>query len=77
MSDYFAGCIKDQYGDVVVENIHGTIMGYVQMGEERWFDLREQEIHTLRGMPVEQCLPSDCRKRKDHELLALEQIDKA
>ena len=42
VGDYFSACIKNERGELVVKDMNGTYMGYVDIDGERWFDRREQ-----------------------------------
>ena len=71
LGDYCSGHIETTDGQVVVENITGTWMGYLDIDGERWFDLREQpnDLPDLTPLPFDSrnplCLESDCRLRAD------------
>ena len=59
-SDYFLGTVTE--ADREVCTVSGTYLGYMDFGEERYWDARYIQPFPLRFVPV---LPSDSEYRED------------
>ena len=61
--DYFKGEIKKD--GVVISNLTGTYMGYIEFDGVRYWDIRKMQNFDLIEPPLEKVLDSDWRKRTD------------
>eukprot|EP00352_Strombidinopsis_acuminata_P001626 CAMPEP_0176384140 /NCGR_PEP_ID=MMETSP0126-20121128/34076_1 /TAXON_ID=141414 ORGANISM="Strombidinopsis acuminatum, Strain SPMC142" /NCGR_SAMPLE_ID=MMETSP0126 /ASSEMBLY_ACC=CAM_ASM_000229 /LENGTH=52 /DNA_ID=CAMNT_0017749651 /DNA_START=952 /DNA_END=1110 /DNA_ORIENTATION=+ len=52
-------------------------MGYIEFDNKRYWDVRDQQLYEVKGLPFEKSLDSDCRKRKDSQALLSGDVEDA
>jgi hypothetical protein len=60
-----------------VSEVYGNYIGFMDFDGKRYWDLREQVVHQVNGVPLESALPSDSRKRLDSIALISGQVEQA
>lgn len=60
-----------------LSTLNGNYMGYIEFDNKRYWDVRDQQLYEIKGLPLEQVLESDSRKRKDSQALLAGDVDDA
>lgn len=63
--DYLTGSIKDTKTGLVLSEISGNYMGYINFDSSRYFDIRAMEICEVSSLSLSCSLLSDSRHRID------------
>ncbi|CDW86164.1 UNKNOWN [Stylonychia lemnae] len=73
--DFFTGEIF--LNNKKVSDVSGNYMGYIEFDKQRYWDLRDQVIYDVVGLPLVQCLNSDSRYRIDSQALLTGDVEQA
>jgi hypothetical protein len=60
-----------------VSEVHGNYLGFMDFDGKRYWDMRDQVIYPVKGVPLEEALLSDSRRRPDSQALLAGNVEQA